>query len=124
MLVVVLEGLLKHKTAYDAPELDANFTARSSSLEAQVANLADEIAYYSHDLDDGLEAGLVDETHLAANVRIWRDASECVRKEFGDLPDESHRYYTIRCIIDEQVKDVVCTSEAAIRKAKVQTAGV
>lgn len=118
----VREGLLKHRTAYDAPELHVNFTARSSSLEAQVANLADEIAYYSHDLDDGLEAELVDEKHLGENVQIWREASECVRKEFGELPDECRRYYTIRCIIDDQVKDVVRTSKEAIRKSKVHCA--
>ena len=94
----------------------------NASVESQVANLSDEIAYYSHDLDDGLEAGLLDEEKLDAEVQIWQDAAECVRKEFGDLPNECRRYYTIRCIIDEQVRDVVKVSEAAIRRAEVETA--
>src|SRR4051812_10669481 len=48
------EGLVKHFTSYDHPARRKGFQAKSPSLEAQVANLADEITYYSHDLDDGL----------------------------------------------------------------------
>ena len=118
----VREGLQKHNTSYDQPGEHDSFVTPNTSLEAQVANLSDEIAYYSHDLDDGLEAGLLEEEKLAAEVQIWADAAECVRKEFGALPDECRRYYTIRCIIDDQVRDVVMTSEEAIRKARVRTA--
>src|SRR2546430_5205995 len=57
----VREGLVKHFTGYDHPSKRKGFPARSSSLEAQVANLADEITYYTHDLDDGLTAGLFSE---------------------------------------------------------------
>ncbi len=62
----VREGLAKHVTTHDRPRGLPGFEARSPSLEAQVANLADEIAYYSHDLDDGLEAGLLSEARCAA----------------------------------------------------------
>ena len=54
----------KHYTAYDHPSKREGFDAKSSSLEAQVANLADEITYYSHDLDDGLDAELLSEDDL------------------------------------------------------------
>ncbi|MCX6882564.1 MAG: dNTP triphosphohydrolase [Verrucomicrobia bacterium] len=67
----VREGLVKHFTAYDHPGRREGFEARSSSLEAQVANLADEVAYYSHDLDDGLEEDLLNEDDLMRDVRIW-----------------------------------------------------
>jgi len=87
-----------------------------------VANLADEITYYSHDLDDGLTAHLLDEKKLNRDVRVWREAAARVRREFGALPDESRRYYIIRCIIDDEVKDVVETSESAIAGAGVQSA--
>src|SRR5687767_992942 len=107
----VREGLAKHFTKYDQPGKRPALQPRSSSLEAQVANLSDEIAYYSHDLDDGLEAGLLEEEKLGREVLIWREAAKCVRAEFGDLPDECRRYYTIRCLIDDEVKDVVNTSE-------------
>ncbi len=118
----VREGLAKHHTGYDHPTRRKDFEAKSSSLEAQVANLADEITYYSHDLDDGLTAGLLSDKQLSANVAIWRQAALLVKKQFGALPDESRRYYVIRCIIDVQVKEVVGTSEAAIRDAGVKSA--
>jgi dGTPase len=118
----VREGLGKHLTAYDQPEGCEGFDAKSPSLEAQVANLSDEITYYSHDLDDGLTAALFIEERLQKDVRIWREAADSVRQEYGDLLDETRRYFIIRCIIDCQVKDVVFTSEENIKRAGVRTA--
>src|SRR5881394_2511160 len=117
----VREGLAKHTTGFDQPGRSA-FRAKSPSLEAQVANLADEITYYSHDLDDGLTARLLSERQLDRDERVWRGAASKVRREDGALPDEIRRYYIIRCIIDDEVKDVVQTSEKAIRAARVQSA--
>ena len=116
------EGLVKHYTAYDHPSKREGFDAKSSSLEAQVANLADEITYYSHDLDDGLDSGLLSEPQLNREVRIWREAARTVQREYGRLPDESRRSFIIRCLIDLQVKDVVTTTEALIRKSGVRSA--
>jgi dGTPase len=118
----VREGLAKHQTAYDHPTRRKGFDAKNSSLEAQIANLADEITYYSHDLDDGLDSGLLSEKKLAANVRVWAHAAKLVKEEFGNLPDESRRYFIIRTIIDMQIKDVVENSERLIAKAGVQSA--
>ena len=118
----VREGLAKHHTAYDHPGRRKGFDAKNSSLEAQIANLSDEITYYSHDLDDGLDAGLLSEKKLAANVRVWAHAAKLVKKEFGRLPDESRRYFTIRTIIDMQIRDVVENSERLIQKAGVNAA--
>ena len=116
------EGLVKHYTAWDHPSKRPDFDAKSSSLEAQVANLADEIAYYSHDLDDGLDSGLLSERQLSREVRIWDRAARTVRKEYGDLPDECRRYFIIRCITDIQIRDVVTTTEKLIREAAVNSA--
>jgi dGTPase len=142
----VREGLSKHATAYDHPGRRADFKARSSSLEAQVANLADEIAYYSHDLDDGLDSGLLSEDQLNRKVRLWRHATRIVEREYGSLSasrgrrssrwqtvgtrcsaspfssDECRRYFIIRCLIDLQVRDVVTTTEARIAAAGVSSA--
>ncbi|HTL59689.1 MAG TPA: deoxyguanosinetriphosphate triphosphohydrolase [Candidatus Limnocylindrales bacterium] len=118
----VREGLAKHSTAYDHPGQRADFDAKSPSLEAQVANLSDEIAYYSHDLDDGLDSGLLSETQLNRQVRIWRYATRTVENEYGRLPDETRRYFVIRCITDMQVKDVVQTTETRIQRAGVASA--
>ena len=106
----VREGLMKHSRG------------NPGSLEAQVANLADEIAYYSHDLDDGLDSGLLSEQQLRRDVVVWGRADRQVRREHGTLPDECRRYFIIRCLIDSQVHDVVETTEELIHDAGVQTA--
>jgi len=116
------EGLIKHDTAYDRPAIEKDFHAPCASLEAQVANLADEIAYYSHDLDDGLDSGFLDENRLHEEVRIWRDAADAVRERQGELPEECRRYFIIRCIIDGQVRDVVLTAERQIADAGIDSA--
>ena len=117
----VREGLVKHYSAYDHPSRRHGFNAKHSSLEAQVANLADEITYSSHDLDDGLDSGLLSERQLARDVRFWTEAANRVKRQHGRLPDECRRYFTIRTIIDMQVRDVVETSERLIERAKVRS---
>jgi len=117
----VREGLAKHHTAYDHPGRRKGFVAKNPSLEAQLANLADEITYYSHDLDDGLDSGLLSEKELRQHVRVWAQAAKLVTRQHGKLPDESRRYFTIRTIIDMQIHDVVENSERLILKAGVQS---
>lgn len=116
------EGLGKHQTSYDKPGRRKEFKSRFPSLEAQVANLADEITYYSHDLDDGLDAELLSEKKLNREIRLWREAARTVKREYGDLPDETRRYFIIRCLIDGHVKDVVHTTEERLADAAVTSA--
>lgn len=115
------EGLAKHEPLSATAQSPLGFVAPCASLEAQAANQADEIAYYSHDLDDGLDWGLISEKHLSRHVRLWREAAQMVRREHGRLPDECRRYFIIRCLIDSQVKDVVSTTFERIREARVRT---
>src|SRR5881296_1333833 len=115
----VREGLAKHETSYDRPGSRKGFEAKFASLEAQVANLADEITYYSHDLDDGLDSGLLSESQLSRQVRIWRHSARTVQEQYGELPEECRRYFIIRCIIDGQVRDVVKTTEQRIIDSRV-----
>jgi dGTPase len=116
------EGLAKHQTPFDHPGLPDGAPLKSPSLEAQVANLADELTYCSHDLDDGLEAGLLSEKKLVREVRLFAESARAVKKEYAALSDESRRHFTIRCLIDRQVRDVVQTTEAAILASGVRTA--
>src|SRR3954470_2653150 len=104
----VREGLSKHSTL--PPQSKKGRPAKCPSLEAQGATLGDEISYYSHDLDDGITSGLLSEEQLRADVQIWAEAARGLKRDYGDLPDESRRYFIIRCIIDSQVKDVVQTT--------------
>ncbi len=116
------EGLGKHQTSYDKPARNKAFKSHSASLEAQVANLADEITYYSHDLDDGLESGLLCELNLRRDVKLWAEANRSVKKDHGELPDETRRYFIIRCLIDGHVQDVVNSTERQIVDSKVTSA--
>jgi dGTPase len=116
------EGLVKHYTAYDHPSKCEDFDAKSSSLEAQVANLADEITYYSHDLDDGLDSQLLNEPDLNKSIQIWRETDARIREEHGELDSETRHYAIIRLLINSQVQDVVETSGRLIAEAGVQSA--
>jgi dGTPase len=118
----VREGLIKHQSSYDQPGLHKGFSAKSPSLEAQIANLADELIYSSHDLDDGLETGLLLETELRQHVQVFAQALETVRAEHGPLSAQVRHNFIVRCIIDAQVRDVVETSAAAILASGVKTA--
>ena len=115
----VLEGLRKHRREFHHP--DGTITP-SPSLEAQIANVADEIAYYCHDLEDGLESGLLHVEGLLA-LDLWREAAELAEVESsGTLVTagpRTHRKFILRCLINREVEDLVDTSKGAIAEAGV-----
>jgi dGTPase len=118
----VREGLHKHAKFYDPPEpLAEGEKYFCPSLEAQIANLADEITYYSHDLDDGLDFDLIDPAQLAT-LDVWQQNLERVLSHFPVLRGKELNGYVIRCIIDQQVHDVIETSSALIEQSGVQSA--
>ncbi len=117
----VREGLLKHTINPEHPNWTSEFNTLCPSLEAQVANVADEITYYSHDLDDGLESGLLIDENLRENVEIWDRICSENKKNAMDLPPERRRYFIIRCLIDFLVKDIVETSIKNIDKSGVDS---
>jgi len=114
----VLEGLRKHQRFFDPPAGKGGDSYHCPSLEAQVANLADEITYYSHDLDDGLDSKLLQIEDLA-ELDLWQETEERVREQFPDLEGPLRDRYLIRCLIDRQVADVVASSTAAITESGV-----
>src|SRR5213594_779241 len=116
----VREGLRKHEASYEfpAPE-DEKY--HCPSLEAQVADLADEITYYSHDLDDAVDFEILSATQLSEN-EVWRRSHRAVLARYaGDREPELHKLI-IRDIIDNEVHDVVATSAQSIGDAGVQSA--
>lgn len=118
------EGILKHCSKKDAEhlgELGQRFLQRRQpSLEAQVANLADAIAYNNHDLDDGLRAGLIEMDQLREQELFSIHFDE-VSKLGSDLPKRRMIYETIRRMINYQVVDLVETSQQALHKQQPQT---
>ena len=69
----VREGIVKHSTRYDRPQVAEYDASLAPCLEAQIVDFADEIAYTAHDVDDGLESGMLDPDGLAT-VPLWSDA--------------------------------------------------
>lgn len=115
----VREGLQKHARFYRAAT--HHRLHPQPSLEAQLANLADEITYYSHDIDDGLDFQLLGSDQLA-DLSVWRDTEAEVKRHFPKLKGAALHGYVIRCMIDRQVADVIQTSANRIERAKVTSA--
>ena len=114
------EGILKHCSRANARRLgplgERFLEGGQPSLEAQVANLADEIAYNNHDVDDGLRAGLLDVEALAA-AALFRERYETVRARWPALAGRRIIHETIRAMINRQATDLLEASRAAIEAA-------
>jgi dGTPase len=100
------EGMLKHETDYDVSEATEYEPDKRASLEAQFANLADEIAYNAHDLDDGLRARLFTLSDLE-ELDIWRALREKAGWQPGQPFASIHRHDIIRELIGRSVLDVL-----------------
>ncbi len=107
-----LEGIAKHETAYDRSAFRENSEESGPGLEAQIANVADELAYNAHDLDDGLQSGLIHMSQLQV-LGIWRRVVERIKWDQGDLDDVS-RHNIIRELVGQLVDDVLFESERRI----------
>ena len=104
------EGILKHCSLKNAQELgDVGrrfFEKTQPNLEAQVANLADEIAYNNHDVDDGLRSGLITVEQLQA-VRLFGEQFEEVGRRHPQLPERVRIHEIVRRMINRLVVDLV-----------------
>jgi len=112
----VREGIAKHISAYDKianiEKLDPN---KLPTLETQVVDIADEIAYDNHDLDDGITSGLLDENELK-DIPLWRDVFNKVQSRYANLTPEKRKYLIIRSLIDMQVTDVIKSAERKLKQ--------
>ena len=119
------EGILKHCSPANARLLDAAepggvarrfIDGTQPSLEAQLANLADAIAYNAHDIDDGVRSGLLTLQQVAEVPLFARFVADTQRDHPG-LPDRRVLYESIRRMLSAQVYDVIDTTGAAIAAA-------
>ncbi len=147
----VLEGLRKHRAFYEMPKVarpsrlrreEGKLARRTAgrvhpsgrsefrptlekyycpSLEAQIADLADEITYYSHDLDDAVDFEILSAERLEEN-EVWHRSHRAVLARYPDAREPELHRLIIRDIIDVQVRDVIITSAQSIADAGVQSA--
>ena len=116
----VREGLRKHETLYELPTSEENKYCRPS-LEAQIADLADEITYYSHDLDDAVDFEILGAAQLEEN-EIWRRSHSAVLARYADVREPDLHKLIIRDIIDTEVRNLIETSAKSIAESGVQSA--
>ena len=118
------EGILKHcslPNAQQLGEVGRRFIAKKQpSLEAQLANLADEIAYNNHDIDDGLRSGLLTVDQLQ-EVRLYARYSAEVQQQFTGIAGRRAINETVRRMINALVVDLIVTSRANIVASGVQS---
>jgi dGTPase len=115
----VREGLRKHQRPYDFPAPGAG-KYYCPSLEAQVADLADEITYYSHDLDDAVDFEILSAAQLGEN-EIWRQSHGAVLARYAGVREPGLHKLIIRNIIDNEVHDLVATSAKSIAESGVRS---
>jgi dGTPase len=98
--------LLKHEAHIENAELDGHPIGPFQSLEAQIADIADDMTYHAHDVDDGLEAGIVTVAQLE-ETEFWRTAAAATRERYSNLSEDQFLRATIRNLLELQMTDVV-----------------
>ena len=113
------EGIAKHETEYDVVNPSEYNPAEAATLEAQFASAADETAYSTADLDDGLRAGILDSRDLP-DIEFWNEWCELTgacQERFTDLI--RHRF--IRWLVNQQITDFVTTTDARLRANQIDS---
>ena len=115
----VREGIVKHETEYDVSDATDYDPELLGNLEAQIANIADELAYTTHDLDDGLRSGMITPTMLNG-LAMW----DMLKKEVawdGETLPELDRHRIIRHMVGILVSDVVKATSERIEASGAQS---
>lgn len=114
------EGMIKHETAYDKSDASGYDPDNRASLEAQIANLADEIAYNAHDLDDGLRAGLFTLYDLD-ELTIWQELKTAVNWQNNTPFTSVIRHQIIRELIGWSVSSVLENTAVLLQTHQLDT---
>ncbi len=116
----VLEGIVKHETEYDISDARSFNPELRGHLEAQISNAADELAYTTHDLDDGLRSNMIT-PQMLEGIELW----EILVSEMGIKNcnlDDLTRHRLIRELIGMEVSDLVKQTSENLRKSRVKSA--
>jgi len=111
-------GIARHSTVYDqapAHVMKEFMSGPCPSIEAQIVNLADEIAYNCHDIEDGVRSGFFDE-HDLGELDIWNEVTRIISDRHPNLDRDTFRYQCIRILIDTFIRDLVQGTEECLSK--------
>jgi dGTPase len=115
----VMEGLVKHETEYDISDArDFNPDLRGD-IEAQIANVADELAYTAHDLDDGLRSGMISAAMLDG-MALWEIVLQSIGWSGSEL-EEVVRHQIVRRLIGIEVNDLIRSTDQRLRESGVRS---
>ncbi|MBL7069483.1 MAG: deoxyguanosinetriphosphate triphosphohydrolase [Candidatus Omnitrophica bacterium] len=115
----VREGIIKHTSTFDQVRIASPFESKSSSLlEAQVVDIADEIAYDNHDLEDGITSDLIKPSSLKS-IGLWRDIYDKIKAGSPNASEEMLVFQAVRKLINRQVMDLLDETEKRINKYKI-----
>ncbi len=109
----VRAGLMKHEARHPEARLDGRPVGPRQSIEAQFADIADDITYYAHDADDALLARILTE-ELLETQELWRLASERTAARYAALERGERLRITIRNLLDLQIENIVDATAAAL----------
>jgi dGTPase len=119
----VREGIAKHSRDFgpgEHPELDEYLPGLRPPLEAQLIDLADEVAYNTADLDDAYEAGLLTPEHIAEAVPAYADLLDTIETQFPGATERERFQESVRHLIDEQVSGFIKGTVEAVEAAGVK----
>jgi dGTPase len=116
----VREGLVKHDTDYDVRDATGYEPEKSGSLECQLANIADELAYCTSDLDDGLRSGLLDWQEVR-RLDLWQRVAASLQTANDGSPSDLLRARMIRRLVGMLITDAVKATAARIASYRVET---
>jgi len=117
----VRESINKHRAPYEEGDVHAALDPDAAPLlESRIDDIADEIAYDNHDLDDGLTSGLLKEDDLE-DVALWREARDAIETQSAHLTPEIKKYQIIRTLINRQITDLIQASLEQLKRERIQS---
>ncbi len=114
------EGMVKHESEYDVSDAREFNPDLRGNLETQICNVADELAYTTHDLDDGLRSGMIT-PHMLEGIALWEVLVESCNWRGPQLQDLD-RHRMIRDLIGLQVTDMVEATEKRLKESRARSA--
>ncbi len=111
----VREGMVKHESEYDVTDARDFDPDLRGNLETQICNFADELAYTTHDLDDGLRSGMIT-PQMLAGIALWNGMVKAHSWQ-GPVLQELERHQMIRHLVGELVTDLVGATDARVRES-------